>query len=240
MSSPILPLLTLDLLIALVCAHLLADFVFQTTNMVLNKERPMVMLMHGVHVFALTALLSGGAMWLSLIIALSHIVIDSVKIHLAPDNLRTYLLDQTAHLGVILCAALWLPQAWVAPSWPPLNTDMIQIALVISGLIAATMAGGPAVGHLMAGYKFDAQPDGLEYAGRIIGLMERGLIFLMVMIGEPSGIGFLIAAKSILRFDTVSRDQKMSEYVIIGTLASYGWALAASFATMATMQSLGY
>ncbi|MEP1767603.1 MAG: DUF3307 domain-containing protein [Sulfitobacter sp.] len=240
MSLPLLPLLTLDLLIALICAHLLADFVFQTTNMVLNKQRPVFMLMHGVHVFALTALLSGGAMRLSLLIAVSHVAIDSIKVHLAPDNLRTYLMDQCAHLAVILCAVLWLPQVWVAPWWPPLNTDMIQIALVISGLITATMAGGPAVGHLMARYKFDAQPDGLEYAGRIIGLMERGLIFLMVMIGEPSGIGFLIAAKSILRFDTVSRDQKMSEYVIIGTLASYGWALAASFATMATMQALGY
>jgi hypothetical protein len=240
MSLPIMPLLTIELLIALICAHLLADFVFQTTNMVLNKHRPVFMLMHGLHVFALTALFSGGAMALSLGIALTHVAIDAIKVHLAPDTLRTYLLDQCAHLAILLCAVMWLPNALLEPWWPPLSTDMIQVALVLSGLITATMAGGPAVGHLMARYKFDAQPDGLEYAGRIIGLMERGLIFLMVMIGEPSGIGFLIAAKSILRFDTVSRDQKMSEYVIIGTLASFGWALAASFATMATMRALGY
>ena len=128
---------------------------------------------------------------------------------------------------------LLLPVWMLEPWWPPLSGGLIQTALVLSGLITATLAGGPAVGHLMARYKSDAQPEGLEYAGRVIGLMERGLIFLMVMIGEPSGIGFLIAAKSILRFDTVSRDQKMSEYVIIGTLASFGWALAASFATIA-------
>ncbi|WP_299030783.1 DUF3307 domain-containing protein [uncultured Sulfitobacter sp.] len=235
-----MPLLTIELLIALVTAHLLADFVFQTTHMVLNKQRPAIMLMHGLHVFALTALFSGGAMQLSLGIALSHVAIDMVKVHLAPDNLRSYLLDQAAHLTVLLLAVMWLPDAILAHWWPPLNTDMIQIALVVSGLITATMAGGPAVGHLMARYKSDARPEGLEYAGRIIGLMERGLIFLMVMIGEPSGIGFLIAAKSILRFDTVSRDQKMSEYVIIGTLASFGWALAASFATMATLSAMGY
>ncbi|MCX7565235.1 DUF3307 domain-containing protein [Sulfitobacter sp. F26169L] len=240
MNFPVIPLLTIELLIALVTAHLLADFVFQTTHMVLNKQRPMIMLMHGIHVFALTALLSGGAMALSLGIALTHVVIDAVKVHLAPDTLRSYLLDQCAHLAVLLAAVMWLPNAVLAPWWPPLSTDLIQIALVLSGLITATMAGGPAVGHLMARYKSDAQPEGLEYAGRMIGLMERGLIFLMVMIGEPSGIGFLIAAKSILRFDTVSRDQKMSEYVIIGTLASFGWALAASFATMATMRALGY
>lgn len=240
MTLPVVPLLTIELLIALVTAHLLADFVFQTTYMVLNKKRPMILLMHGVHVFALTALFSGGAMALSLGIAISHVIIDAVKVHIARDTLRAYLLDQCAHLVVLLAAVMWLPDTILAHWWPPLSTDMIQIALVLCGLITATMAGGVAVGHLMAQFKFAAQPDGLEYAGRMIGVMERGLIFLMVMIGEPSGIGFLIAAKSILRFDTVSRDQKMSEYVIIGTLASFGWALAASFATMATMRALGY
>jgi hypothetical protein len=59
----------------------------------------------------------------------------------------------------------------------------------------------------------------------------------MVMIGEPADIGFLIAAKSILRFDTVKKNQKISEYVIIGTLASFGWALIAAFATKAAMNS---
>ena len=240
MSLPVIPLSTIELLIALVTAHLLADFVFQTTYMVLNKQRPWIMLMHGSHVFALTALLSGGAILLSLGIALSHVLIDTLKIRFAPDTLRTYLLDQATHLLVLLVAVVWLPAWLIDPWWPPLSTDMIQIALVVSGLITATMAGGVAVGHLMARYKSDAQPEGLEYAGRMIGLMERGLIFLMVMIGETSGIGFLIAAKSILRFDTVSRDQKMSEYVIIGTLASFGWALAASFATLATLRALGY
>ena len=45
--------------------------------------------------------------------------------------------------------------------------------------------------------------------------------------GEPTGIGFLIAAKSILRFaeikDAIQR--KVAEYTIIGTFLSFGWAL---------------
>ena len=240
MMAAAMPLTSIELLIALVTAHLLADFVFQTTHMVLNKQRPLILLMHGLHVFALTALLSGGAMFLALGIAVTHMAIDAAKVHLAPDTLRVYLLDQSAHLAILFCAVLWMPENLLAPWWPRLSADMLLVALMLSGLICATMAGGPAVGHLMARYKSDAQPDGLEYAGRMIGLMERGLIFLMVMIGEPSGIGFLIAAKSILRFDTVSRDQKMSEYVIIGTLASFGWALAASFATLAARAAMGY
>lgn len=240
MNMPVFSLPAIELLIALTTAHLLADFIFQTTYMVLNKQRPAILLMHGLHVFALTALFSGGAMLVALGVAVSHVIIDAVKVHLLRDTLRTYMLDQAAHLAVLIGVIIFVSDAYLHPLWPPLSTDLIQISLVISGLILASLAGGPAVGHLMVRYKADAQPEGLEYAGRIIGVMERALIFLMVMIGEPSAIGFLIAAKSILRFDTVSRDQRMSEYVIIGTLASFGWALAVSFATLATMSALGY
>jgi len=45
-------------------------------------------------------------------------------------------------------------------------------------------------------------------------------------------VGLLLAAKSVLRFPTAKDDRKISEYVIIGTLASIGWALAIGFATM--------
>ena len=64
------------------------------------------------------------------------------------------------------------------------------------------------------------------------------MILLLVMIGEPAGIGFLIAAKSVLRFDTATKEQKAGEYVIIGTLASFAWALAAAHATMALLAAI--
>lgn len=59
----------------------------------------------------------------------------------------------------------------------------------------------------------------------MIGLLERGLIFALILLGQPGGVGLLIAAKSILRFGAVKDDRALSEYVIIGTLASFAWAL---------------
>jgi hypothetical protein len=53
----------------------------------------------------------------------------------------------------------------------------------------------------------------------------------MVLVDQPAAIGFLIAAKSILRFDMASESRAAGEYVIIGTLASFAWALVAAFAT---------
>lgn len=80
--------------------------------------------------------------------------------------------------------------------------------------------------------------NGLQDGGRQIGLLERGLIFLFILANLPLGVGFLIGAKSILRFGTASRDQRTAEYVIIGTLASFGWAIVAALATQAALGHL--
>lgn len=109
---------------------------------------------------------------------------------------------------------------------------------ILAGLLIATYAGGPLVAWIVSRWSQQFSNDGLKDAGRMIGLLERAIIFMLVLAGQPAGIGFLIAAKSILRFETTSQDQKTSEYVIVGTLASFGWAMAVSFATQALLQHL--
>lgn len=59
----------------------------------------------------------------------------------------------------------------------------------------------------------------LEKAGRLIGSLERILTLTFVILGEFEAVGFLIAAKSILRFK--DGDTKKTEYVLIGTMLSF-------------------
>jgi len=63
-------------------------------------------------------------------------------------------------------------------------------------------------------------------AGRWIGGMERLLIYLLVLMGEPGAAGLVAAAKSLLRFPEITgAHSKLSpEYVLVGSLAS--WLLA--------------
>jgi uncharacterized membrane protein YidH (DUF202 family) len=69
--------------------------------------------------------------------------------------------------------------------------------------------------------------DSLEHAGSYIGILERLFVFLFVVLDFWVGIGFLLAAKSIFRFGDLSRakDRKLTEYVLIGTLVSFGMAM---------------
>jgi len=223
---------------ALLFAHVLADFVLQTGWMIDRKRRPGVMLAHAAIVLA-TAQAALGQLAAPEILALAtaHLLIDAIKTYGKFNGLTAFLTDQAAHLFTLAAVAAYAPHLWSNGLWQSLPWFPGAMAL-IAGLILATRAGGFAVALLMQPYRNAALPTGLLSGGSLIGLLERGLIFLLVLVGQPAGVGFLVAAKSILRFDTTSKDQSAGEYIIIGTLASFGWALLAVYGTLYLLNAL--
>ena len=229
-----------ETLAALLLAHVLADFVFQNTWMVRNKRHPQALAAHGAVVLvtasAATGALDWGLFWLTAI----HVAIDAIKARMKP-RLAAFLIDQTAHLATIAALAWWQPMLWANGYWADL-TPLPALMLALAGAIIATRAGGFAVEMLMAPFAANLpdkiSAESLPGAGRVIGHLERGLIFALVLLGQPEGVGLLIAAKSILRFGAVRDDRALSEYVIIGTLASFAWALLVAYATIFGLAAL--
>ncbi|MCA8878368.1 MAG: DUF3307 domain-containing protein [Rhodobacteraceae bacterium] len=227
--------------VLLLLAHVLADFLMQSGAMVRNKHRPAVLLAHTAIVLVCAVALTGNANPVLLLLAAAHAAIDAVKTGFRLAGLRWFLADQAAHLVTLVLAAAIAPDLWSTGLWPAvLPPDLVAaipwVALHLAGLVLATRTGGFVVGALLAPYLVsspDLADGGLPGAGQAIGLLERGLTYLLVVIGQPTGVTFLIAAKSVLRFNTVSGDRKASEYVIIGTLASIGWAMLTALAILA-------
>ena len=62
----------------------------------------------------------------------------------------------------------------------------------------------------------------IKNAGALIGNLERMLAMVFVLIGQYEAVGFIIAAKSLLRFKET--DTAKTEYVLAGTLLSFGIA----------------
>jgi hypothetical protein len=60
--------------------------------------------------------------------------------------------------------------------------------------------------------------------GRVIGLLERALLYGFVLQGQFAAIGFILAAKAFTRFRELD-NRTFAEYVLIGTLMSAGLAL---------------
>lgn len=226
--------------LALLLAHAVADFVLQTQWIVENKRRAPAMLAH-MAIVGFTAFIALGSANLLVVLAIvaAHLFIDTIKTFALPKGLGSYLADQGAHVLSIMVIASLFPDTFASGHWAAHTQMLLLPAILLTGWIIIAPAGGFAVGLLMERFPNGVLPEGLNGAGRTIGLLERSIIYLMVLIGEPAGIGFLIAAKSILRFDTVSKDPKASEYVIIGTLASFGWAMTLAFITLRIITSQG-
>ncbi|WP_434287578.1 DUF3307 domain-containing protein [Celeribacter sp. SCSIO 80788] len=247
-----------ETLAALFLAHVLADYVFQTRWMVEEKARPETLFLHALIVL-LTAMATTGQVASPMIYALAliHIVIDTIKTRFFSDTFLPHITDQALHLATLILIALIAPDLFAQGPYATLPW-LPKAMLFTAGAIYATRAGGFAVGKLMAPFaqkltenseeneSKDDTPT-LEGAGALIGILERGLTYLLMLSGLSASIGFLVAAKSILRFEAIreggpDKSRKMSEYVIIGTLASFGWAIAVTLAVMfiaAQMPKLG-
>lgn len=75
-------------------------------------------------------------------------------------------------------------------------------------------------------------PDAALKGGRMIGPIERVLVFGMTLTAAYALLAAVLAAKGIVRFPEISRDEEggsRAEYFLIGSLVSWLIALAAAF-----------
>jgi len=223
-----------DTLLALITAHLIADFPLQNNWLLRLKKNPPFLLLHVLLVALVAAALLGNPAWTLLaILTATHLVMDAIKVHLCKDTLASFITDQLVHLAVIIGLASVYPDAFADGIWARLPSDWLanyQAALcLIAGTILSLQTGAIIIKKATQPFleQIGHDIEGLRHGGAFIGCLERGLVMLLILINQPAGVGFLITAKSILRFGDVkeSHQRKLTEYVIIGTFLSFGWGL---------------
>ncbi|KGE12775.1 DUF3307 domain-containing protein [Sphingobacterium deserti] len=218
----------------LLLAHLLGDFVFQPNRLVqMRKEKIGFLLLHvAIHGLLLSLLFCTtlSTQWhIVLFVTFAHLLIDSVKIYLEKkwplQPFVLFIFDQILHVASII-AALVLVYGW-SEAWTQALFSSTSLCYLIAFLLTAfvsPIALRVFFSKWTSQTEFLSKPqDSLTDAGLLIGIMERLLIVLFVQIGFLSGIGFLLGAKSIFRFGdlTKARDTKFTEYILIGTFASF-------------------
>ncbi|HEY4201676.1 MAG TPA: hypothetical protein VGM83_14070 [Devosiaceae bacterium] len=223
--------------LALVAAYLFAEFPLQS----LGDDRPFAFwpfVLHLVVVGVVTTAILGG--WQPAIIAgvlVAHLVTEPLR---RSPTLSRFALAQAVHLAVLGGLAVLFPTAF-AQGWAGWLTP-VQLGYGLAGLtLAAGLILGVEVGGVVVGLGTkglraqidDDMIDGLRGGSLYIGWLERALVMLLVLINQPAGVGFVITAKSILRFSDAKdiKHRQASEYIIIGTFMSFGWGLAVALLT---------
>lgn len=210
----------------LIAAHVIADFLLQTDALVRHKDRPVFLMLHGAtHAAASYVMLQAWACWQAPVyVFVVHTLTDLGKQRSGNDGAAVFVVDQIVHVAT-LAALAWL---MVRFSWmPPFAGIGYTPMIVAAGFVACVRGAGFLVAKV-AGRLIDENGislDGLRNGGKMIGQLERCIIFLFIFIDQPMAIGFLFAAKSILRFEE-AKQQKLAEYILIGTLLSFSLAIA--------------
>lgn len=222
------------LLLKLLLAHLIGDFILQPASWVNAKEQKKLkawqLYVHVIiHFMLVMAIVWDIYFWpWALILSGSHLIVDALKISFQRERTKRLLffLDQTLHILVIYAVVCFYYNYF--PELTLFNDP--NILLFITCIAFLTTPVSAAIKFFIARWTphmSDGDEESLESAGKYIGILERLFVFAFFASGHPEGVGFLIAAKSVFRFGDLkeAKSRKLTEYVLIGTLVSFGVAM---------------
>ncbi len=215
----------------LLLAHLIGDFVLQSDGLCQKKRekglKGWFMWVHSLIVTGLTWLLFGGKnfVWGAIITFVSHLLIDFMKNKLERKrHVGFFVVDQILHLLIIGLVCWMYNEGWSQFDWVPEEYALMGPAVLCAMLLCMKPANILIKG-VFKWYQIEVpitkgkKRDGdLQNAGALIGTVERLIILILILLGQYEAVGFVVAAKSLMRFK--DSEGAKAEYVLVGTLLS--------------------
>lgn len=225
-------------LLKLLLAHILGDFFLQPNSWVVEKEQKKLksakLYLHiAIHIALIFIVFLSFSVWkVALVVGLLHGIIDALKLTLQKEKTKRiwFFVDQLLHVAVILVC--WQYYFYANISLAFLQNNRFWLFLI--GALFLTSPAAIFIRMTIAKWVPEKAATSLQDAGKFIGIIERLLIYLFVCTNHFEAVGFLLAAKSIFRFGDLkdAHDIKLTEYVLIGTLLSFGLALIVAMAVL--------
>lgn len=225
-------MIVIQLMIMQLIAHLLSDFILQPQSWCDKKEKTVFtpyLFYHSVVILVTSYALSFdfGFWKAAILLTTIHFLIDGVKSYLIQKtkNKHLFFTDQLLHLLTIVGVVLWYDSNCGIHFLFEMETKTWAI---IAGFLLCTKPANIIIKFLFRAFSIETPVDNpdndeeksLPNAGKLIGISERLLALALILLGQYEAVGLIIAAKSILRFNATQK----SEYVLVGTLLSFGIA----------------
>src|SRR6056297_1878123 len=233
--------------VKLLLAHLIGDFMLQPLKWVIHKEankaKSKYLYLHVLIHFVLYLLVLWNlSLWkIAIILSVSHLFIDLAKLYSEPwfkNKTIPLFIDQFLHVAALYICSYYaeLPAHFML-LFENLNWHL-SLAVVFVTFPSAIIMGkllDPMSGQINTDHK------SLPNAGKYIGIIERLFVLVFILLGRWDAIGLLITAKSVFRFNDLkeSNSRKLTEYILIGTLVSFGLAILAGVWYLNHTQSIG-
>ncbi|MCR5556313.1 MAG: DUF3307 domain-containing protein [Butyrivibrio sp.] len=237
-------------------AHILGDFYFQTENMANSKTKWYKWVLLHSFVYALVVLAAAAVMLdmnpdvllASLLIAGAHFIIDTIKFLLVRkrklrNEWTVFYVDQIMHgLSILILAEVFIQWNYMIAYGgairvlvPELLSNIELYAKWVLILLVLHKPTNIFVAKFLSQYKPFAESQDVnsiietKNAGRVIGTIERLIMIILIAINQYSALGLVLTAKSITRYEKISKEKGFAEYYLLGTLMSLLCVLVMSF-----------
>lgn len=221
----------------LMIPHILGDYYFQTDKIASKKEKELKWVIYHSVIYGIVNFLFIKFIFKTIdfnIIALlivSHAIIDILKYYCLEkaSSINIFVVDQLLHLLIIFIVTFYcLNQGaslnfneYITQFFSILNVSMIETWSLVLKILLIHKPINIFIAFFMKPYKKCNKDDKNDIkAGRIIGTLERIIMLFFINIGQYSSIGLVLTAKSIARYDKISKSQSFAEYYLLGTLLS--------------------
>ena len=225
------------LLLKLSLAHLIGDFFLQPLKWVKDKEEKKLksiwLYVHiAIHIALMFLMLWDTSYTLLILsIGVSHFIIDALKLILQKKKTKRFYFftDQLLHFTSIVGIAAVFSENNFDFTFT-ISNPLILLIFCLAFLTQPTSIIMKTIFSKWNIAKLTKNNESLKDAGQYIGILERLLVFIFIIVGQWEAVGFLITAKSVFRFGdlTASKERKLTEYILIGTLISFGIAIITS------------
>ncbi|WP_306456220.1 DUF3307 domain-containing protein [Winogradskyella undariae] len=225
------------LILKLTLAHLIGDFFMQPDKWVKAKERKKLksvwLYVHVIIHIALMFLMVWDLSYTLLILSIGalHLIIDGAKLLLQHKKTKRlyFFIDQILHIISIIGLTILFSEGDL-PFTFSLSSHVLLLVICVAFLTTPTSIIMKIIFSKWNITKITKDKESLKDAGTYIGILERLLVFIFIATDHWEAVGFLITAKSVFRFGdlTASGERKLTEYILIGTLISFGIAILVS------------
>lgn len=241
------------ILTLLLIAHILGDFIFQTSRLAQKKTESLKYFI--IHFLIYSFMIFLVLMWFApvgrvilifLTIVILHGSIDmghillKKKINKSNIEFISFLIDQFIHILILIIGSLFIDGlndlGTNILEYIYQNTGIAQIQdtlIIILLYLICTIPASVLIRHIFKIFSLQEKDllneinnyeDKYIRSGYLIGVLERIIILTLGLSGQTGAIGFVLAAKSLARFKQMD-DRNFAEKYLVGTLLSVFIAL---------------
>lgn len=229
--------------------HIIGDFYFQTNKMAERCEKSAKSVFCHSLVYGATILvvflgcftINAATISLCVYVSVAHFFIDILKFCVCDRlgrepqrKVSIFVLDQCVHFATL--AILWSIFAAELTLNGFVTREVAHLPALPLAIILGSLSILRPVSILIVNTNYwcncnkeptsppsqdtPAISNEVWNAGKMIGYLERLIIFVLLLYGQFSTIAFVLTAKSVARFKEIEENKQMAEYYLIGTLLS--------------------